>query len=124
MNNSLTEEQNNLYIIPANYTDVGKLFGGLLETRNAIEAVLLLAVVGYPEMIWLPISVTAKAVIMTVTLLPLAVVACMGIGGDSLLQYLGHICRFWRRKRKLHFRRIIQSNEKADTKFKTSSKKN
>jgi hypothetical protein len=55
---------------------------------------------------WLPVSATIKIVIMTVTLLPLGVVAVMGIDGDSLLQYLGHMIAFWRNKRKLHFRRI------------------
>ena len=43
---------------------------------------------------------------MTVTLLPLGVMAVMGIDGDSLLQYLGHIIAFWVHRRRLHFRRI------------------
>ena len=36
----------------------------------------------------------------------LQAVAFMGIGGDSLLQYLGHILSFWENRRILHFRRI------------------
>ena len=36
-------EYSNVYAIPANYTDSGKLFGGMVDTRNAVEAVLLLA---------------------------------------------------------------------------------
>ena len=31
-------EQTNIYAIPASYTDSGKLFGGMLEVRNTIEA--------------------------------------------------------------------------------------
>ena len=100
------KEYNNVYAIPANYTDSGKLLGGMVETRNAVEAVFLIGLVGYPELMWLPVSATIKIVIMTVTLLPLGVVAVMGIDGDSLLQYLGHMIAFWRNKRKLHFRRI------------------
>lgn len=34
-------EYSNVYAIPANYTDSGKLFGGMVDTRNAVEAVLL-----------------------------------------------------------------------------------
>ena len=45
-------------------------------------------------------------IVMTVTLLPLAVVSIMGVDGGSLFQYLGHILRFWTHRRKLHFRRI------------------
>ena len=41
-------EYSNIYTIPPNYTDSGKLLGGMLETRNTIEAGLLLALIGYP----------------------------------------------------------------------------
>ena len=100
------KEYSNVYSIPANYTDSGKLLGGMVETRNAVEAVFLIGLVGYPELMWMPLSATIKIVIMTVTLLPLGVVAVMGIDGDSLLQYLGHMIAFWANRRKLHFRRI------------------
>ena len=100
------KEYSNVYAIQANYTDSGKLLGGMVETRNAIEAVFLIGLVGYPELMWIPVTATIKIVIMTVTLLPLGVVAVMGIDGDSLLQYLGHMIAFWANRRKLHFRRI------------------
>ena len=100
------KEYSNVYAIPANYTDSGKLLGGMVETRNAIEAVFLIGLVGYPELMWIPVTATIKIVIMTVTLLPLGVVAVMGIDGDSLLQYLGHMIAFRANRRKLHFRRI------------------
>ena len=35
-------EFSNVYTIPPNYTDSGKLLGGLLETRNTVEACILL----------------------------------------------------------------------------------
>ncbi len=100
------KEYSNVYVIPANYTDSGKLLGGMVETRNAIEAVLLVALVGYPELMWIPMPTTIRIVVMTVTLIPLAVVAVMGIDGDSLIQYVGHMLSFWFNRRKLHFRRI------------------
>ena len=100
------KEFSNVYAIPANYKDSGKLLGGMVETRNAIEAVFLVILLGYPELMWIPMTTTIRIVVMTVTLIPLAVVAVMGIDGDSLLQYLGHIVSFWFSRRKLHFRRI------------------
>ena len=99
-------EFSNIYTIPPNYTDSGKLMGGMLETRNTVEAGILLVLVGYPEVKWLPVDLTTKIVIMTVTLIPLGVFALMGIGGDSLLQYVTHMIRFWHRRRKRHFKRI------------------
>ena len=100
------KEFSNVYAIPANYTDSGKLLGGMVETRNAVEAVFLVILLGYPELMWIPMSTTIRIVVMTVTLIPLGVVAIMGIDGDSLLQYLWHIISFWCNQRKLHFRRI------------------
>ena len=99
-------EYSNVYTIPPNYTDSGKLLGGMLETRNTAEAVILLLLVGYPELMWLHIPATAKVVVMTMTLLPLGVFALMGLGGDSLLQFVTRMFLFWIRRRRLHFRRI------------------
>ena len=99
-------EYNNVYAIPANYTDSGKLLGGMLETRNAVETVFLVILVGYPEFFWLSMAATMKIVVMVLTIIPLAAVSLMGIDGDSLFQYLGHIVRFFINRRKLHFRRI------------------
>ena len=43
-------EYSNIYTIPPNYTDSGKLLGGMLETRNTVEAGILLALIGDPEL--------------------------------------------------------------------------
>ena len=110
------QEFNNVYAIPANYTDSGKLLGGMLETRNTVETAFLLLLVGYPELVWLSASATVKVVLMTVTLLPLAIVGLMGIGGDSLLQCVTHMVMFFVRRRKLHFRRIGYRYDKYKTK--------
>lgn len=40
------KEYSNIYAIPANYTDSGKILGGMLEPRNAVEAVFLVVLLG------------------------------------------------------------------------------
>lgn len=100
------KEYNNVYAIPANYTDSGKLMGGMIAARNAVETVILMLALGYPELFLIPMPGTIRIVVMTVTLLPLGVVSAMGVDGGSLFQYVGHMIRFWMRRRKLHFRRI------------------
>ena len=100
------KEYNNIYAIPANYTDSGKILGGMLEPRNAVEAVILVILLGYPELMLIPMPGNIRVVVMTVTLLPTAIVAMMGIDGYSLFQYLSHIVRYMTTKRKLHFRRV------------------
>lgn len=116
-------EFDNVYSIPANYTDSGKILGGMLEPRNAIEGVILLIVVGYPELMWIPMPTTIRIVVMTVTLIPLAVVAMMGIDGDSLFQYLGHIIHYFFNRRKLTFRRVGYKYDSAQLRKKKKSKK-
>ena len=116
-------EFDNVYSIPANYTDSGKILGGMLEPRNAIEAVILLIVVGYPELMWIPMPTTIRIVVMPVTLIPLAVVAMMGIDGDSLFQYLGHIIHYFFNRRKLTFRRVGHKYDPAQLRKKKKSKK-
>ncbi len=100
------KEYNNIYAIPPNYTDSGKIFGGMLELRNTIEAIIVVGLLGYPELVLIPMSATMRIVLMTVTLIPIGVVALMGIDGDSLFQYILHIINFLTHKRNLHFRRI------------------
>lgn len=65
------KEFENIYAIPANYTDSGKLFGGMVEARNAVETVLLLLAFGYPELMLIPMPGQIRIVVMVVTLLPL-----------------------------------------------------
>lgn len=109
---------NNVFAIPANYTDSGKILGGMLELRNAVEAGFLLILAGYPELMWLPVTGTIKIVIMTVTLLPLGVLAVMGIDGDSLFQYLGHVIKFAGSRRKIHMKRVGYHDPKKARKAK------
>ena len=106
---------NNIYNIPANYTDSGKLLGGMLEPRNTVETCILLFLLGYPQVVWLQAPFMVKIVIMTVTLLPAGIVGLMGIGGDSLVQFFKHMITFWLRRRKLHLRRIGYRYEQTET---------
>lgn len=117
------KEYSNVYAIPANYTDSGKLLGGMLETRNAVETGVLVILIGYPELFWLPVTATTKIVVMTLTILPTAVVSLMGIDNDSLLQYFGHIVRFLHNRRKLHFRRVGYKYDPKELKRKPSKGK-
>lgn len=99
----MEEEQENIYSIPANYTDSGKILGGLLSVRNVIEAIILVALLAFAEVKLLTIEDTARIVVMVVTLLPFGIVSLIGIDGDSLIQYFGYIAHFLFRRRKLYF---------------------
>ena len=117
------KEFSNVFAIPANDTDSGKILGGMLEPRNAIEALVLIVLVGYPELMLIPMPSTIRIVVMTVTLIPLGVVAMMGIDGDSLFQYLGHIIYYFVSRRKLTFRRVGYKYDPAQFRKRKKAKK-
>ncbi len=104
-------ETDKLYAIPANYTDSGRLFGGMLAVRNAVEALIATVLLGFLEIKLIPMPTTVRVVVMVLTILPAALVAMMGIDGESLTQYLGHIFRFLKNKRKLHYVREEEDDE-------------
>ncbi len=117
------KEYSNVYAIPPNYTDSGKLFGGMLETRNTVETGFLLLLIGYPELMWLSAPAAVKVVVMVVTLLPIGVIGLMGIGGDSLFQYAANMILHFTRRRKLHFRRVGYRYGRYETKTPQRRKK-
>ena len=50
----------NVHHIPANYTDSGKMLGGLVSPRNLIEAILISATLGYIEVALIPMTLMLR----------------------------------------------------------------
>lgn len=93
-----------VFAIPANYTDSGRILGGMVSVRNAIETVALVLIFGFVELKLIPMSEVVRIVVMAITLIPLAVISITGIDGDSLLQRVGHAIRFVLRRKKFIYR--------------------
>jgi len=108
---------NNVFAIPVNYTDSGKFANGMFETRNAIEAAILLVLFGYPLVFWAPFSLTVKVVVGAIFLLPLTILALIGIDGDSLTQFIMRVFKYQKNKRNLHLRRVGYKYNEEDLKF-------
>jgi hypothetical protein len=89
---------NEIYRIPVNYTDAGRVLG-LFEIRNVVEA----AALGIPILFfcaYLPaLALTAKIIITMILFVPAAGFALIGINGDSLTRYL-KARRTWRKRRR------------------------
>lgn len=100
------QKYENVFAIPVNYTDSGRFLNGMFETRNAIEAGIVLFVLGYPLVAWLNWSLMTKVIIASVVILPLVILALIGIDGDSFTQYLIRIIKYSKQKRVLHLRRV------------------
>lgn len=80
-------EEFEVYVIPPNFMEGGTLFGGLLKTRNTVEAVILGLAVGVP-VLHLPFSLTVRVVILCLTALPLVLLALIGVSGMSLSAFI------------------------------------
>ena len=100
------KEYSNIYAIPANLHRFRQAAGRNGGDPMRSGSNLFMGLVGYPELFWIPMPTTIRIVCMTVTLLPLGVVALMGADGGSLLQYLWNIVCFFTHRRKLHCRRV------------------
>ena len=106
-------EQLDTYIIPPNFIEGGTLFGGLIKTRNAVEAVILGAAVGLP-VFHLGLSLTTRIIILCVTALPLMLFALIGVGGMSLSTFALLLIQYFRNRRLL-----TRNAEENDRKGKT-----
>ncbi len=79
----ISPEDTHVSLIPRNFIERGTFMGGMFKIRNAVEGGILATVVTVP-VIHLPLTVTARIIIFCVTALPAAMVAFIGIGGESL----------------------------------------
>ena len=88
---------NNVYYIPANYTDAGRLLG-IFAIRNAIEAVIITVPLFFLLMSVLPFATTTTLVIALIIVIPAGGFALIGINDDSLTSFF-RIWQSWRNKR-------------------------
>lgn len=102
-----SREPRDVYFIPPNFIDTGTLFGGSIRLRNAVEAAVLAAGTGIP-LLYLPLPFNWRLILVIVISLPLAILAVVGIEGDSLTEFLAHWLRFMRR------RRIVTATEEGN----------
>ena len=98
---SKPNEQRDIYYIPPNFLASGRLFGGMIRARNAIEACVLVLLTGFP-IIKLPMSLTVRIIILCLLPLPLGVFGIIGFEGDSLSEFAINWVRWFIHRRKLY----------------------
>ena len=94
-------EELDVYVIPPNFIEGGKVFGGMFKLRNVIEAGLLGAAVT-ALVLKIPASLTVKIVVMCLTTLPVAIFGVMGIEGESLTEFLFNVFKFLKNRRTIY----------------------
>lgn len=86
-----------VYHIPSNYTNAGRLMG-LFETRNVVETTLIVLPV-LALCLLLPFSLTPKIIVTLTIIVPLGGFGLIGINDDSLTRWLSAWWS-WRKKRR------------------------
>ena len=94
-------EEQQIALIPRNFIERGTFMGGMFKIRNAIEGAILAIGIAIP-IVHLPLSLTIRIIILCMTSLPAAMVALIGIGGESLTAFLMNAVRFLFNRRILY----------------------
>lgn len=94
----ISREERDAYLIPQNFVDTGTILGGTVKLRNAVEAAVL-AVGSAIPLFYLPMEFNIRLMIVIAVSVPLGVFGVVGIGGDSLTQFVAHWFRFMKRRR-------------------------
>ena len=106
---SKPNEERDIYYIPPNFLTSGRLFGGMIRARNAIEACVLVLLSGFP-IIKLPLSLTTRIILLCLISLPLGIFAVVGFEGDSLSEFVVNWLRWIVHRRNL-YRSDVQAPE-------------
>lgn len=91
--------RNNIYIIPDNFIEGGKVFNGMFKIRNLIEAAVLVLLLSIPLFAIPYPSIQVQITVMIVVLLPVLMFAVMGINDDSLIEFIQNLVRWKQNKR-------------------------
>ncbi|WP_077532524.1 TraG/VirB4 family ATPase [Massiliimalia massiliensis] len=118
------DERSDIYYIPPNFIDSGTLMGGMFKIRNVIEAGALAGILALP-IFRIPVSLTARIIILCIVVMPVVIFALVGINGKCLSSYLFSWLRFLMNRRIIHelpkpviIRDEIEKTEGADRKTK------
>lgn len=103
-------EGKEIYYIPPNFLTTGRLFGGLIRFRNALEAGAIVLLTAIP-ILKLPLTLMLRVVLLCLFTLPLALVGVIGIDGDSLTEFTANWLKWFFNRRILYRSDIAPEQE-------------
>lgn len=93
-------DHSDVYIIPPNFVRDGTLFSGRAEARNVVEAAFL-ALVGIRFLVFLNLGIKGKIYVGIILILPLVILAVIGVQGESLSSFLIQLFSYMVKRRVL-----------------------
>ena len=94
------KEQYDAFVVPRNFGEDGISFNGL-SRRNLVEGCILAFASGYPIVVYCPVELSLKVILLCFVSLPLFFLGLVGHGGESLSQFLVTVLKFLFSRRKL-----------------------
>ncbi len=79
-------DERDVYFIPPNFLTGGRLFGGSIRMRNAVEAGFLVLITGIP-LFRLPFPLMTRIILLCLVTLPLGILGVAGFEGVSLSEF-------------------------------------
>ena len=108
-----------IYTIPPNFAEEGTILSGRVKTRNAFETALILAGL-VPLIMSLSVTGKTKLYIGMIVLVPVIILAILGVQGESLFAFIASFFKFLKRRRSLSVPderyRLEQSRKKERSK--------
>lgn len=84
------------YIIPHNYSDNGKILG-IIEKQSLYLAAAWFVPLTFINFRFVPLSHDIKLFIQILVVIPPTIFILIGIGGDTLQDFIKHVYRFYAR---------------------------
>lgn len=94
-------ESFDVFAVPRNFGEDGMTFNGI-SRRNLVEGGIFAFLSGYPIAMHLPVALSVRIVLLCFISLPLFFFGMIGIGGESVTQFVATWCRW------LFHRRILR----------------
>ncbi|NJD01824.1 MAG: hypothetical protein FIA99_04340 [Ruminiclostridium sp.] len=86
-------EKEDMYIIPHNYIDAGKILG-FIERESLVAALVWLVPLTLVNFRFLPVSVDIRIFIFILLICPPTIILLVGIGGETVVDFLRYYHRF------------------------------
>jgi len=90
------------YIIPHNYSDNGKILG-IVEKQSLYVAAAWFVPMMFLNFKFLPFSIDVKLFVLILLIVPPTLFILIGVGGDTLLDFLRYVYRFYKRARVYYY---------------------
>lgn len=86
-------EKEDMYIIPHNYIDGGKILG-FIERESLIAALVWFIPLTFLNFRFLPVSVDIRIFVFILLICPPTIILLTGLGGETVLDFLRYYRRF------------------------------